>query len=644
MMSRRSFLNMAVSLSVWGAGMGLSACVPQNTANAPSDTPNAPAQLGGYDAGQIPDQLEYVPDGYDQPAEQAGTLERLDYQTYESFSYAEKNQVLNKTTWVYVPYGYSADTQYDIVYLSHGGWSNETTLMGTPGDEHPFKHIVDHAIQDGLVRPLLIVLPTYNNTSASDSGDYSLALQLTDNFHNELVGDLMPAAESRWHTYATQATPEGFAASRDHRAFAGFSMGSVNTWHTFQYCLAYFRYFMPMSGALSSNGNQMAEYVRQQGYGKDDFFIYSMSGTEDFAYQGIRSQIEAMEGVTDTFVAATSLTDGNICFREREGYSHDGTAANEYTYNGLRLFFHPEGASPSSSQTAAAQYYTQDTPIDTVRNDPAFGDWGKMIFPLNTGYMSGSTLKDMRLTWYSAIDPGTTVDICNYLRQLTDAGQQVFYPIYTDDEIAQNPDLGNTGIFHFRGNPDGRVAFCCAGGGFAYVAAMHDSFPHALTLARKGYNAFAIIYRPNGQFACEDLSRAISYVRDHAQELAISAGLDGYSIWGGSAGARMADWVGTYGTGAFTGDTNIKPQAIIMQYTGLSAVSGEEPPTYACVGTQDGIANWRTMSARIDQLKSRGIPAEIEVFDGLSHGFGLGINTVAEGWIDRACAFWDNPS
>lgn len=26
-------------------------------------------------------------------------------------------------------------------------------------------------------------------------------------------------------------------------------MGSVNTWRTFQYCLDYFRYFMPMSGS-----------------------------------------------------------------------------------------------------------------------------------------------------------------------------------------------------------------------------------------------------------------------------------------------------------------------------------------------------------------------------------------------------------
>ena len=659
-MSRRSFFGLVGSIGLIGAGLGLSGCSDaqdaQSSSSATSSQTDSQTTTSsiGYDAGQIPDELEYVPDGYEQPAEHAGTLERLDYQTYESFSYAEKSQPLSKTAWVYVPYGYSDQQRYDILYLSHGGWSNETTLMGTPGDEHAFKHIVDHAIEDGLIEPLLIVLPTYNNTSEEDSGDYSLALQLTDNFHNELVGDLMPAAESRWSTYADETTPEGFAASRDHRGFAGFSMGSVNTWHTFQYCLDYFRWFMPMSGSLTSDGEAMAQMITDQGHTADDFFIYSMSGTDDFAYSSIRGQIEAMEqNGGGMFVATDSLDGGNIAFREREGYSHNSNAANEYTYNGMRLFFngarHTDAAGTTASTTtaaaaAASTWYDAATPIDDVRGDPAFGDWGRLIFPVDEGYLSGSTLGDLSLTWYSAISSDETVSVCNYLRQRVEDGATTFVRFYSDDEIDDNPDLADTGLFFFQGNPDGHVAFCCAGGGFAYVGAIHDSFPHALALAEKGYNAFAIIYRPGAQTACEDLSRAIAYVQDHAAELGVSAGLEGYSIWGGSAGARMADWVGTYGTEYFSGEQCPKPSAIVMQYTGLSEVTGEEPPTYACVGTRDYIADWRTMSDRISRIQANGTPAEIEVFDGLTHGFGLGSGTVAEGWIDRAVAFWDEQS
>lgn len=293
--------------------------------------------------GAIPMELEYIPQGYEQPAEHQGTLEELVYQTYESFSYEEHSRPIIKTAWVYVPYGYSEEEKYNVFYLSHGGWSNETTIMGTPDSPHSFKHIMDHAIEDGRIRPLIIVLPTYNNTSSSDSGSYSLALQLTDNFHNELVNDLIPAVESKYSTYAESTDAEGLAASRDHRGFGGFSMGSVNTWHTFQYCLDYFRYFLPMSGSFTSDGEYMADIVRGSGHTAEDFFIFAASGTDDFAYSAFKRQIIAMGNVADgTFTLAGDGREGNLLFLEREGYVHDGTASDEYTYNRLRFFWNSE--------------------------------------------------------------------------------------------------------------------------------------------------------------------------------------------------------------------------------------------------------------------------------------------------------------
>jgi len=73
-----------------------------------------------------------------------------------------------------------------------------------------------------------------------------------------------------------------------------------------------------------------------------------------------------------------------------------------------------------------------------------------------------------------------------------------------------------------------------------------------------------------------------------------------------------------------------------MQYTGLAEVNGNEPPTYACVGTSDGIASYRTMEDRINRIKENGTEAEIDIFNGLPHGFGLGEGTIAEGWIMRS--------
>ena len=41
--------------------------------------------------------------------------------------------------------------------------------------------------------------------------------------------------------------------------------------------------------------------------------------------------------------------------------------------------------------------FTVDTPIQTVMDDPVFDDYGRLLFPVDTGYWSGETLGDLRL-------------------------------------------------------------------------------------------------------------------------------------------------------------------------------------------------------------------------------------------------------
>ena len=282
--------------------------------------------------------------------------------------------------------------------------------------------------------------------------------------------------------------------------------------------------------------------------------------------------------------------------------------------------------------------YTRATRIEDVASAPVFGSYGRLIFPVDRGYMSGETLGAMRLTWYSCIDPDKTVEIANYLKSRAAAGETVFIDIYTEAEKRADPRKRDTGLFFFRGRRGAPFAVCCAGGGFAYVGAMHDSFPHALELSKMGYNAFAIIYRPGAQAACEDLARAISVIFANAEKLGVST--EGYSLWGGSAGARMAAWLGSHGPAAFGGARLPRPAAVVMQYTGHSDYTRNDPPTYACVGEDDGIAPWRAMERRIEALRACGVETEFHHYAGLSHGFGLGTGTTAEGWIDDAAAFW----
>lgn len=298
-----------------------------------------------------------------------------------------------------------------------------------------------------------------------------------------------------------------------------------------------------------------------------------------------------------------------------------------------------EVASALQQEPQSGGAYTADTRVEDVIQDPAFDGYGRLIFPVDSGYWSGDTLGDLRLVWYNHIDPEKTVEIANYFKDHAEAGDAVFYDIYTQEEKEADPEKEDTGLFFFRGEPGGKFAVCNAGGGFAYVGAMQDSFPHALELSKQGYNAFALIYRPGAQTACEDLARAISFIFEHAEELQVDTGC--YSLWGGSAGGRMAAWLGSYGPAAFGGDDLPRPGAVVMQYTGHSDYTPDDPPTFACVGESDGIASWRTMQRRLQALESLGIPTEFHHYPGLGHGFGLGTGTAAEGWLEEAVAFWE---
>ncbi len=143
-------------------------------------------------------------------------------------------------------------------------------------------------------------------------------------------------------------------------------------------------------------------------------------------------------------------------------------------------------------------------------------------------------------------------------------------PVTVDTKIADvmaDPAKADTGLFFFKGEEDAPFAICNAGGGFAYVGAMHDSFPCALELSKKGYNAFALIYRPGAQTACEDLARAISFVFANGSELGVST--DCYSLWGGSAGARMAAYLDSLGPAAFGGDD--LPLGVVVTVAGTGS-------------------------------------------------------------------------
>ncbi|MBR5930718.1 MAG: hypothetical protein IKZ95_01690 [Lachnospiraceae bacterium] len=310
----------------------------QQTAEEPSSVDPQVVDIVEDWVNEVPDELYPISQEYFQKSQHPGTVVEFYYDTYESFSYEQKAIPLHKRAMVYLPFGYSEEEQYDVFYLIHGGWANETITLGMPGEESTFKNVIDHAIENGEIKPIIVVCPTFNNLNQNgpDANDYVMAMMLSERYHFELENDLIPAVEREYHTFAEGTSEEELIAARDHRAFGGFSIGSAATWWILEYSLDYFRYFLPISCGITIPDDEIREGAK--GHDPHDFFIYVMTGTEDFAYSYEEKRMGKMRE-DPFFIEGSNEEEGNFAYRIKPGAVHDAQAAMVYFYNGMRFFW-----------------------------------------------------------------------------------------------------------------------------------------------------------------------------------------------------------------------------------------------------------------------------------------------------------------
>lgn len=288
-----------------------------------------------------------------------------------------------------------------------------------------------------------------------------------------------------------------------------------------------------------------------------------------------------------------------------------------------------------------------DDRISDLLQHPAFAGSARLLLPGGGTTVDPEVpLRDIGtlMPYHSRVDPPEVVAALNRLIDDARSGHAVFHDIYTTAQKRRDPSLEATGLFFLRGRPGAPFALVAPGGGFSYVATLHEGLPYALKINRRGYNAFVLVYRvgQGGSPATRDLAVALSHVVRHAAELAVSS--RNWSLWGSSAGARMVAAIGTHGTVAYGGDELPRPAAVVMAYTGHSEIArqGEtDPPTFVIAGEQDRIAPADVMERRVAALRRAGARVEYRRYAGVGHGFGAGTGTSAEGWIDDALRFWE---
>jgi acetyl esterase/lipase len=293
-------------------------------------------------------------------------------------------------------------------------------------------------------------------------------------------------------------------------------------------------------------------------------------------------------------------------------------------------------------------HLTVQNTVRDVASHPAFKGFSELLLTRdNNAPYYNTRLSNIAslMPYHQNVNPGIVVNALNFMIDEADSGKTIFYDFYNAQQKRSDPSKENTGVFFFRGRQGAEgsgapFAIICPGGGFSYVGSLHEGFPIALALSRQGYNAFVIRYRIGGErIACEDLAAAIAYIFANAATLNVST--QNYSLWGGSAGARMAARLASYGTAAYGGKNLPRPGMAVIAYTGHTDFTNDDPPTFTIVGDRDGIANPTTMERRVNAMRAAGIDVEFYRYPNVGHGFALGTGTSAEGWIADAIRFWE---
>ena len=290
------------------------------------------------------------------------------------------------------------------------------------------------------------------------------------------------------------------------------------------------------------------------------------------------------------------------------------------------------------------QHVTTGDAVRSVVEHPSFKGFGEYLLPWdNRPQQLDVNLSNVGslLPYHSHVDPDVVVGAVNHMIDEVASGHKIFYDFYTEQQKRQDPAKEYAGLFFFRGKPGAPFAVICPGGGFSYVGSFHEGFPHAVEISKKGLNAFVLKYRAgSGLKASEDLAAATSYIVENANTLGVST--KGYSLWGSSAGARMVGDIALNGTAYYGGLDLPKPGAVIIAYTGHSTYSPGFPPTFITVSADDPIASASVIDRRVHNLKRAGVTVEYHRFKHAGHGFGTGVGTDAESWVNDAIRFWIN--
>lgn len=199
-----------------------------------------------------------------------------------------------------------------------------------------------------------------------------------------------------------------------------------------------------------------------------------------------------------------------------------------------------------------------------------------------------------------------------------------------------------------QGEARGTVVVC-PGGGYGYRAVEHEGRGWAQWMGERGMATAVLIYRlPRGHhdISLADCHSAISYLREHSQELGLPA--DKIGVMGFSAGGHLASTAATHFTEATRPDFQIlmypvitmdstfthmgsrqnllgnnPAPALVELYSNEKQVTPQTPPAFICAAGDDDIVPITNSLEYYRALCKAGVPSEAAFFPKGGHGFGM---------------------
>jgi acetyl esterase/lipase len=204
-----------------------------------------------------------------------------------------------------------------------------------------------------------------------------------------------------------------------------------------------------------------------------------------------------------------------------------------------------------------------------------------------------------------------------------------------------------------RETATGAAVVIAPGGSHVELWVDHEGYEVAKWLSAHGVAGFVLKYRlareRGSSYTVEgnslpDMQRAIRLVRSRATEWGLDperVGVMGFSA-GGEVAARAATQfdAGNAAAADPIDRQSSKPAFQALLYPGLPQnlpVSKDEPPAFLLCGDQDRPGISEGLPELFIQLKHAGVAAELHVYAGVGHGFGIrSANKGAiAGWPDR---------